>query len=178
VKKGTGVDQLGNVHGPPGKEDWVKIHYKGRVKSSGKEFEDTYHREKPAHFQIKNGENDIIGPSDTMLAFAVADGPGLAGADETSSMALGEECGVAIQAITSSDVTWTTGLAEAAKTMLLGEKCVVTIQADYAYGSAGHKGSYGKVPPNEVVVLTCELIEINNHRRKLLKNYGGSFWGL
>jgi FKBP-type peptidyl-prolyl cis-trans isomerase len=129
VREGTGVDQTGNVHGPPGKEDWVKIHYKGRVKSSGKEFEDTYHRETPAHFQMKNGANGI-----------------------------------------TANVTWTKGLAAAAETMLLGEKCIVTIQADYAYGSVGHRSNYGKVPPNEDVVLTCELMQINTDRREQPKD--------
>jgi FKBP-type peptidyl-prolyl cis-trans isomerase len=135
LREGNGVDQLGSVHGPPGEGDWVKIHYEGKVASSGKEFEDTYHRELPAHFQIKKGETGI-----------------------------------------TDKVTWTTGLAEAVQTMTFGEKCVVTIEADSAYGSAGHGSNYGKVPPNEDVVLTCELMQINTFRREQPKDDSCCIW--
>jgi hypothetical protein len=60
--------------------------------------------------------------------------------------------------------------------MSLGEKSVVTIEADYAYGSAGHQSSYGKVPPNEAVVLTCELMQINTHRREPPKDDSCCIW--
>ena len=61
----------------------------------------------------------------------------------------------------SAEPGWTLGLDEASTTMLLGEKCRLEIKSSYAYGSQGRKSVYGEVPPDQDIVLICELVEIN-----------------
>ena len=122
LEAGDGIDEYGTVVGRPSMGDWVKIHYKGRVVSTGQEFEDTYHRQKPTHFQIG--------------------GP---------------------YWLTDIKPTWNRGLVKAAQTMTLGDKCRLEIKSKFAYGARGTKSEYGEVPPNEDIVLECELVEINGH---------------
>ena len=132
IREGDGLDQLKKEHGCSVEGDWVYIHYKGTVAATGKEFEDTYHREKPVSFQI--------GASKDAAASILA------------------------------EHRWTIGLDGAARTMVLGEKCRLAIKSDYAYGSQGKKSAYGKVSPNQDVVLICELMRVNTCRRKAPKD--------
>jgi FKBP-type peptidyl-prolyl cis-trans isomerase len=84
---GDGFDPYGNVVLKPTTGDWVKVHYKGRVKSTGKEFEDTYHRQKPAYFQV--------GAPDWMMDIQPTWNKGLCKAVQT--MNLGESCRLEIK---------------------------------------------------------------------------------
>ena len=68
--------------------------------------------------------------------------------------------------VNASPIKWSKGLAMAAEGMLLGDECVLEVKSDYAFGASGQKGSFGTVGPNEDVVLTVALRQINGHRRK------------
>ena len=120
------MNQLKEYIGHPKKGDIVKFSMKARVKSTGKEIEDT-------HFLM------------LLVSFEI-------GSDYD-------------EGVNASPIKWTKGLAMAAEGMVLGDECELEVKSDYAFGPSGQKCNHGTVGPNEDVVLTVALRQINHHRR-------------